>query len=77
MFQGVSGCSLNSNGTSPRANQQVNKWNNEPGNEGRYTHQVTKAIPADDGARQHILHWEWSNADKHRSTLDTKRYKRP
>ncbi|WP_416224638.1 hypothetical protein [Acinetobacter sp. Tr-809] len=73
---GISGCSLNSNGTSPRANQQVNKWNNEPGNEGRYTSQVVKTIPAGDGARKKILIWERSNADKHSSTLDIKRHRR-
>ncbi len=32
----VSGGPLNKNGTSPRANSQVNAWNNEPGNAGRF-----------------------------------------
>lgn len=74
---GVSGCGLNKNGTSPRANSQANKWNKEPGNAGRYQPRVVKQIPAGQGARQDILKWEQQNAARLRRELDPARHLRP
>ena len=63
--------------SSPRANSQVNKWNKEPGNAGRYEARVVKQESAGTGARERILQWEEANANKHRGTLDPNRHKRP
>jgi RHS repeat-associated protein len=78
---GVSGQPLNKNG-SPRANSQVNRWNNEkPGNAGRYqVKKITKIEPAGPGARQNILTWEKNRASTLRASgqlNDPIRHKRP
>ncbi|MBM6617228.1 pre-toxin TG domain-containing protein, partial [Bacillus suaedaesalsae] len=57
---GISGQPLNKNGTSPRANSQVNKWNKEVGYE-KYEADVVKPnIPN----RQEALDWERENAQR-------------
>jgi RHS repeat-associated protein len=83
---GISGQPLNSNG-SPRANNQVNRWNRQPGGkylnpntgkmEDRYRPEVRKKIPAGPNARQKALTWEQNTVDRHQSTLDPDRHKRP
>ena len=74
---GISGCKLNKDGTSPRANSQASKWNKEPGNEGRYEARMVETFPEGPGARQKALDWEEKNAEKHRLDLDPKRHQRP
>jgi RHS repeat-associated protein len=74
---GVSGCKLNADGSSPRANRQANSWNKEAGNEGRYVPEVKKVEPAGPAARENILNWEKGSADVNRGTLDPARHARP
>lgn len=82
---GVGSGPLNKNGTSARANKQVNKWNREPGNttkvngvdKGRYEARIAKQEPSGAGARERILKWEEKNANANRATLDPNRHKRP
>ena len=74
---GISSGPIKSDGKSARAEAQVSAWNNEPGNEGRYSSEVVKKIPAGEGARQKILDWEKTNADLHRGTLDPARHTYP
>ena len=74
---GVSGQTLNKNGSSPRANQQVNAWNAEPGNQGRYRAQVVVNVTAGPNARIIVKQWEQDNADMHRATLDPARHQTP
>ncbi|PEY99128.1 hypothetical protein CN326_23445 [Bacillus sp. AFS018417] len=56
---GISGKKLNKNGTSPRANQQVNDWNRRAGKEQYAARVVVKNIKN----RQLALNWErnWTN----------------
>ncbi len=58
-------------------NAQANKWNQEPGNEGRYEPRVVKQVPAGSGARREILKWERGNASRLRRELDPARHLRP
>jgi RHS repeat-associated protein len=52
---GVSGTKLNKDGTSRRANQQVNRWNREPGNKNRFKASIEKKnVPS----RSAILKYE-------------------
>lgn len=74
---GISGCALNKNGSSPRANSQANKWNKEPGNAGRYEPRVVKQVSEGEGARKKILKWEQQRAAKLRKQLDPARHTRP
>jgi RHS repeat-associated protein len=69
----------NANGTlsSPRANTQVRRLNNQPGNAGKYEARVVKKIPAGKGAREKILKWEQKNTNKNKATLDPNIHKRP
>jgi hypothetical protein len=62
---GVSGGKKTSDGNgSYRANNQVNRWNREANNSGRYKARIVKEIPAGQGAREKILNWEAKNAAK-------------
>jgi RHS repeat-associated protein len=76
---GVSGQPLNLDGSSPRANQQVNAWNAEPGNTGRYKAIVQKKIPSGCDARTDILKWEAVNAARLRAKglIDVLRHVKP
>ncbi|MGD8219991.1 RHS repeat-associated core domain-containing protein [Pseudomonas thivervalensis] len=74
---GVSGGKIKTNGKSVRAETQVRKWNNEPGNTGRYESRVIKKVPAGPGARWKIEHWERRNANRRRQELDPARHSRP
>ncbi|MDG0794001.1 hypothetical protein OMP38_26640 [Cohnella ginsengisoli] len=57
---GISGQKLNKNGTSPRANSQVNRWNKKDGKD-KYEAKVVKPnIPN----RQKALTWESQNAQR-------------
>jgi hypothetical protein len=55
---GISGQRLNKNGTSPRANSQVNKWNK---NEGSIKFEA-KVVKTNMLNRQEALDWEKANA---------------
>lgn len=71
---GISGRPLNQNGTSPRANSQVNKWNREDG-EGTYAARIV-----DDGipGRAEALKREASHANELREADNSMRkHKRP
>ncbi|ARU63977.1 hypothetical protein CBW65_19940 [Tumebacillus avium] len=57
---GISGQKLNKNGSSPRANSQVNKWNKQAGNEKYQADVVAPQIPN----RQDALEWERNNAQE-------------
>lgn len=57
---GISGQSLNKNGTSPRANSQVNKWNKEAGYE-KYSATVVETNMPD---RSTALEWERNNTNR-------------
>ena len=81
---GVSGQPLNANGTSPRANEQINEWNAEPGNSApgkpcRYKAIIKTIIPSGCGAREKILKWESTNAARLRSKglIDVLRHVKP
>lgn len=76
---GISGGNINNNGSSRRANAQVNRWNKEPGNKGRYRARVVEKVPEGQGARQEISDWEKATADKLRDKeeLDPDRHRRP
>jgi RHS repeat-associated protein len=70
---GISGQPLNGNGTSPRANGQVNKWNAGEG-DGVYEARVVHDAPN----RQDILEWERQNAEKlRREGNSMRKHKRP
>lgn len=58
MKTGISGQKLNKNGTSPRANSQVNKWNKNAGTN-KYEARVVKSKMRN---RQQALEWEKKNA---------------
>ncbi|WP_080984361.1 hypothetical protein [Yersinia similis] len=74
---GVSSGCIRADDKSARAEKQVRDWNNEPGNEGRYSSAVVKKTQEGEGARSKILDWEKGNATNHRETLDPKRHSRP
>lgn len=57
---GISGQPLNKNGTSPRANSQVNKWNKKAGFDKYEGNVVNPNIPN----RQEALDWERENAQR-------------
>jgi len=57
---GISGQPLNKNGTSPRANSQVNKWNKEVGYDKYEAYLVKRKLPN----RQEALDWERKNAQR-------------
>jgi hypothetical protein len=56
---GISGQPLNQNGSSPRANRQVNQWNKQEG-AGTYDAKVVTTQPN----RQAALQWEKQNAER-------------
>jgi uncharacterized protein RhaS with RHS repeats len=58
---GVSGTKLNKDGTSSRANRQVNRWNREPGNKNRYKPTVEKKNV---NSRGQILKYEQKRTNK-------------
>ncbi|MCT1403712.1 hypothetical protein M4D81_32415 [Paenibacillus sp. p3-SID867] len=58
MKTGISGRKLNKNGTSPRANSQVNKWNKNAGTT-KYEARVVKTNMCN---RQQALKWEKGNS---------------
>ncbi len=65
-------------GKSSRAEKQVRDWNKDKTDpRGPYTSKVVKTVPKQKGARQKVLDWEQKNADKHRSTLQKDKHKRP
>jgi len=76
---GISGQPLNKNDTSPRANKQVNAWNNEPNNTGRYQAEIKVVFPAGPGARVAAKEWEANNAVELRAAghLDPARHTYP
>lgn len=51
---------MNKNGTSPRANSQVNKWNKEAGYDKYDAYVVKEDMPT----RQDALNWEEENAQR-------------
>ncbi|WP_244403457.1 hypothetical protein [Parageobacillus sp. KH3-4] len=55
---GISGAKLNKNGTSPRANRQVNKWNKKAGYQRYYARIVKRNIYG----REKALKWERGRA---------------
>lgn len=71
---GISGQELNKDGSSPRANRQVNALNKAGG---EYTSEVIFEVKEGDGARQAALDAERRAADQNRETLDDKLHKRP
>ncbi|QLG40407.1 hypothetical protein HW560_21370 [Paenibacillus sp. E222] len=58
MKTGISGQRLNKNGTFPRANSQVNKWNKDAGS---ITFEA-KVVKTNMRNRQEALDWEKANA---------------
>ncbi|MDV8153465.1 RHS repeat-associated core domain-containing protein [Acinetobacter pittii] len=74
---GISCGPFKADGKSKRAEQQVNKWNKEPGNANRYESKVIEKIPGGPNARDKALKSEKQNADLHRQTLDPLRHVRP
>lgn len=74
---GISGGGLNKNGTSPRANRQVNAWNRESGNTGRYRAEVVFQVKGGPGARRAALAAERAVSNQERATLDPTRHKKP
>ena len=56
---GISGQELNQNGSSPRANRQVNQWNKQEG-AGTYDAKVVTTQPN----REAALQWEKQNAER-------------
>jgi hypothetical protein len=77
---GVSGGKRTKKGGSYRANSQVNRWNREAGQPGRYEANVVKEVPAGPGARQKILDWERQNAARLREAghlRDKEKHMRP
>ena len=74
---GISGQPLNKNGSSPRANQQVNELNKLPGNEGRYKAEVDSQVPEGPGARQAALEAEQAVSNQNRDTLDPAIHQKP
>lgn len=56
---GISGQKLNKNGTSPRANQQVNKWNKTEGNIFS-----ARIVEPEIQGRQAALEWEQANTNR-------------
>jgi hypothetical protein len=75
---GVSGQPLNPDGTSPRAQSQVDKLN-EPFEREKYTHEVVQEIPSKPKARQEILDWEKAEAERLRDAgeIDPAIHQRP
>ena len=72
---GISGGKLNKDESSRRANSQVNKWNKEPGNEGRYYAEVVKTDMPD---RATALEWEKQNATRlHDEGYELNKHQRP
>jgi hypothetical protein len=61
---GISGGKRTADGGSVRANAQVNQWNRETGEPGRFKAEVVKEIPAGPGARRDALKWEKARADQ-------------
>ncbi|WP_442601937.1 RHS repeat-associated core domain-containing protein [Paenibacillus sp. KN14-4R] len=57
---GISGQPLNKNGTSPRANSQVNRWNNEV----RYDKYAAEVVKTKMANRQEGLEWEEKNSQR-------------
>ena len=71
---GISGQPLNQDGSSPRANYQVNKWNKEAGYNKYWATVLISNVPG----RAKILIWERSMADYYRSNGEPmSRHKRP
>jgi len=60
---GISGQDLNQNGTSPRANSQVNKWNDEAGYE-KYGSRVYTPDEVGASNRSEAKQWEQQNTDR-------------
>jgi len=73
---GISGQGLNQNGTSPRANRQVNALNKAAGAE-IHESEILFGVAAGTGAREAALEAERQVADQNRETLDPKLHKRP
>ena len=75
---GVSGQPLKSNGSSPRAQSQVDKLN-EQFKEEKFTHEVVKKVPSGENARKEILEWEKQEAEKLRKNneIDPKIHQKP
>ena len=75
---GISGQALNADGTSPRAQTQVDGLNEREGRP-RYTHDVVREIPSNSGARREILEWERSEAARLRDAgeIDPNIHQRP
>lgn len=71
---GISGQPLNQNGTSPRANAQVNAWNKAEG-PGTYAARIG---PTDMPGRTAALNWERSNVNRLRDMKHSlAKHKRP
>ncbi|MBA1421535.1 MAG: hypothetical protein FAF03_12085 [Epsilonproteobacteria bacterium] len=75
---GVSGQPLRGDGTSPRAQTQVDRLN-EPFERERYTHEVVNTVPSGTNARRDILEWERNEATRLRNTgeIDPEIHQRP
>jgi hypothetical protein len=73
---GISDGKITQKGKSYRAEKQVRKWNRAEG-QGKYSSRISKSIPKGTGARRKALKAERKNADKHRTTLDPRKHKRP
>jgi hypothetical protein len=59
---------------------QVNRWNRQAGDPGRYRADVVKEVPAGPGSRQKILDWERRNAARLRAAgqlTDKEKHMRP
>jgi len=75
---GVSGQPLKSDGSSSRAQSQVDKLNAERERE-QFTHEVAKKVPSGENARKEILEWEKQEAKKLRKNneIDPKIHQKP
>lgn len=70
---GISGQPLNQNGTSPRANSQVNKWNKDAGYNKYHADVVEENIPN----RAKALEWEQNKTNELAQSNDLNRHQRP
>lgn len=73
---GISGQGLNQNGTSPRANRQVNALNKAAGAE-IYEAEILFGVATGTGAREAALTSDQQVADQNRETLDPNLHRRP
>ena len=74
---GISGQKPNTDGSSPRANSQANKWNKEEGTPGRYEPKIVFDVAPGPGAREAAKKAEEQVSEQNRDTLDPNKHQRP